>query len=171
MGVAKAVATGADVEIVGLLETRGLLAKFEPDLLKRLDATLTVVAKDLQVGAQQNLAVTGIASRAYRVRSRNRIHGFSKGVTTVKGSVAANQHWSDEPGVLARVFEFAENVRNAQPQNVARTRSMLDTLRAKYGEPGRFLWTEWDQIKGPSMATVHEEIRAIEAEYTERMGV
>lgn len=170
MGAANA-AMGADVEVVGLLETRGLLAKFEPDLLKRLDATLTVVAKELQTGAQQNLAVTGMADRAYRIRSRNRIHGFSKGVTTVSGAVASNEKWSSEPGVLARVFEFAKNVRDAQPQNVARTRSMLDTLRAKYGEPGRFLWTEWDIIKGPSMATVHEEIRAIEAEYTERMGV
>jgi hypothetical protein len=145
------------------------MARFQPDLLKRLDSTLNVVARDLKAGAQSNLARTGMTGSAYRVRTRTRAYGFSKGVTTVPGSVGPHEKWSSEPGVLARIFELAAGVRNARPENVKRTRSLIDTLNARYGSPGRFLWEAWDAKKDSYMGAVGSEIKAVEAEYTARM--
>jgi hypothetical protein len=156
------------VEVIGLSQTRGLLARFEPDLMKRLDATLSVVARDLKAGAEAKFARTG-SGNAYRIRTRNRAMGFSKGVTTQRGSVGRGEKWSSEPGVLAAIFELANKVRDAKPENVERTKSLLATLNAKYGSPGRFLWDAWDERSVAALATVDGEIKAVEAEYTARL--
>lgn len=160
---------GTAVEIANVTETRALLAKFQPDLLKELDARLTVITNDLRAGAQANLAATGMGETAYRTRTRNRIGAFSKAVTTQPGSVAHGERWSTSPGVLAAIFEFAENVRDAKPQNVRRTKNMLATLNARYGHPGRFLWQAWDDNKDWYMGEVRSTVRAVEDEYTARL--
>ena len=46
---------------------------------------------------------------------------------------------------------------------------MLATLRARYGEPGRFLWAEWDDQETQAMADVERTILDVEAEYTARL--
>jgi hypothetical protein len=71
--------------------------------------------------------------------------------------------------VLAAIFEFANGVRDARPQNVQRTKSMIATLTARYGEPGRFLWAAWDERTVASLAAVGAEIKAVEAEYSKRL--
>ena len=157
------------VEVSGLTETRALLKQFEPDLLKRLDLRLTVVARDLKSGAQSNLEKTGVSGSAYTIRTRNRVSGFSKSVKADFGSVAPREKWSSDPSVLAAIFEFANGVRDARPQNVQRTKSLIATLNARYGEPGRFLWAAWDERKVAALASVDAEIKAVEAEYTERL--
>jgi len=158
------------VDVANLTETRALLARFEPDLLKRLDRRLSAVARELKAGAQARFSATGADGSAYRVTSRARRGGFSKGVTTERGSVGPRQKWSSEPGVLATIFELANGVRDAKPENIARTRSLIDTLNARYGPPGRFLWREWDASGDRYMEQVDAEIKAVEAEYSARLG-
>jgi hypothetical protein len=158
------------VEIKGLTQTRGLMLKFEPDLLKRMDATLNAVARDLKGGAQANFAETGAGGNAYRIKTSNRVSGFSKSVTTVPGNVGRGEKWSSEPGVLAAIFETAKGVRDSQPQNVARTKSLIATLTARYGAPGRFLWPAWRDRSAAAKATISAEITALESEYTARLG-
>lgn len=160
----------AHVDVSDLAQTRALLKRLEPDLLKRLDQQLNAVARDLRSGAQSRFAQTGADGDAYVVRSRNRVSGFSKSVAARGGSVGAGEKWSTEPGVLAAIFEFANGVRNAQPQNVARTQSLIATLNARYGSPGRFLWSAWDAKSSTYMADVEAAIAAVEAEYSARLG-
>jgi hypothetical protein len=164
-------ATGmSTVEVLGVNQTRTLLARFEPDLLKRMNADLDVITRKLREGAQRNFERTGATGTAYRTRTRTRVAGFSKGVTTTPGSVARGEKWSSEPGVLARVFELANGVRNAMPQNAQRVRSLIATLNARYGQPGRFLWQEWDEQKAESLAAVKLTVEQVEAEYTRRLA-
>jgi hypothetical protein len=157
------------VEVLGLYQTKSLLAKFEPDLLKRLDRTVNLVARDLRRGAQANFQRTGAAGDAYAIRRRNRPGGFSVAVTTARGSVSPGERWSSEPGVLARIFELANKTYDSQPQNVRRTQSLIETLTRRYGKPGRFLWDAWDERKATSLARVSDEVRAVESEYAARM--
>ena len=71
--------------------------------------------------------------------------------------------------MLAAIFEFANAVRDAQPQNIPRTKSLIATLNAKYGGPGRFLWQTWDEEGLSAMAEVNAAIHAVESEYTARL--
>ena len=83
--------------------------------------------------------------------------------------MAPRAKWSTQPGALAAIFEFADGVRDARPQNVQRTKSMIATLNARYGSPGRFLWAAWDDRKVAALASIDAEIKAVEAEYTARL--
>jgi hypothetical protein len=157
------------IDLANLPETRSLLRRFEPDLLRRLDGRLNAVARDLKAGAQANFERTGASGNAYRIRTRNRVDGFSKSVTTEGGSVAPGQRWSSEPGVLAAIFELMAAPRDAQPQNVPRVRSLIATLNERYGTPGRFLWEEWDDSGEGYLSEVDAEIKAVEAEYSARL--
>ncbi|MDI9598687.1 MAG: hypothetical protein QM323_04200 [Acidobacteriota bacterium] len=157
------------IDVSGIPETRTLLKRFEPDLLKRLDTRLNAVARELRSGAQAYFERTGASGGAYRVSTRNRIGGFSKAVATVRGSVSRGDKWSTQPGVLAAIFEFMAAPRDAQPQNVPRVRSLIATLNARYGTPGRFLWQTWDDHGQSYLAEIDAEVRAVEAEYTARL--
>lgn len=158
------------VEVVGLAETRGLLARFEPDLLRRLNREVTAEAKALQQSAQANISGTGMAGDAYRIKRSTRPMGFSVSVIARKGTVGRGERWSSSPGVLAAVLEFAEGVRDARPENLTRTTNMLATLRARYGAPGRFLWDAWDGMKEASQAQLRATVAEIEAEYSARLA-
>jgi hypothetical protein len=157
------------IDLANMPQTRSLLRRFEPDLLKRLDGKLNSVARDLKAGAQANFEHTGASGTAYRIRSRNRIDGFSKSVTTAGGSVAQGQKWSTEPGVLAAIFELMNGPRDARPQNVPRVRSLVQTLNERYGTPGRFLWEHWDDEGDGYLREIGAEVKAVEAEYTARL--
>jgi len=157
------------VTVAGIPQTRALLARFEPDLMKRLDSRLNAITRGLKGAAQANFERTGASGAAYRIRTRNRVGRFSKGVTTVRGSVAPGEKWSSEPGVLAHVFELANGVRDSRPENVERTRSLIATLNARYGAPGRFLWEAWDERSDRDLRSVDAEIKAVEAEYSARL--
>jgi len=60
-------------------------------------------------------------------------------------------------------------VRDARPENVRRTQSLIDTLNAKYYSPGRFLWTAWDAEGDRAQTDVEDAVRDAEVEYTRRM--
>lgn len=157
------------IDLANMPQTRSLLRRFEPDLLKRLDSKLSSVARSLKAGAQANFEHTGASGNAYRIRTRNRIDGFSKSVMAEGGSVARGQKWSTEPGVLAAIFELMNGPRDARPQNVPRVRSLVATLNERYGTSGRFLWEEWDNSGDGYLSEVDAEIKAVEAEYTARL--
>jgi hypothetical protein len=156
------------VTVTGDYETRALLARFEPDLLKRLNLRTGAIARNLKAGAEANFSRTG-ASGGFRIRTRNRVAGFSKSVTTQPGSISPGEKWSSEPGVLATILEFANGVRDSLPQNVKRTQSLIATLNARYGPPGRNLWHAWDQQKGVALPALAAEVKAVEDEYTARL--
>ena len=157
------------VSVEGVAATRNLLREFEPDLLKRLDQRLNAVARRIRRLAQAGFEQTGAGGVAYRIRTRTRRGAFVKSIAAVRGSVARGQKWSSEPGTLAAIFEFANAVRDAKPQNVARTRNMIATLNARYGAPGRFLWQAWEQEGDRAEGEVQDAVREAEREYTRRM--
>lgn len=158
-----------NVDVAGVSATRNLLRQMEPDLLRRLDRRLNVVANRVKSVAQAKFERTGATGTAYRVRTRTRRGSFVKSIATVPGSVPRGQKWSSEPGVLASVFELANAVRDARPENVRRTQSLIETLNAKYYSPGRFLWSAWDDEGDRAQTDVEDAVREAEIEYTRRM--
>lgn len=157
------------VNTEGIPETRALLKQFEPDLLKRLDRRVNLVARDLKSGAQANFEKTGASGDAYRIRRRTRKSVSSTSVSADFGSVSPGEKWSSDPAVLAAIFELANGVRDSLPQNVPRTKSLIATLNTSYGEPGRFLWKKWDEISAASLASIATEVKDVEDEYSARM--
>jgi hypothetical protein len=151
-----------------LTETRQLLRKFDPDLLKRLDAVTQIAARRLKAGAESTFNKTG-ALGGYRIATRRSYAVTSTVVTTARGSVPRGERWSTAPGVLAAIFELMAGVRDAMPQNVKRVMSLVETLEARYGSPGRFLWDTWDYQKAETMAEIGAGIRALEDEYTAKL--
>lgn len=160
---------GASVEIDGLLETRHLLKTLRPDMLRELNRRVSGVQRRLKSGAQAKFSVTG-HNADYRVFSRTRSDGFARGVHLGPGQVARGERWSTNANVLANVFEFAANVRDAKPQNVARTQSMLATISARFGEPGRFLWSAWDDIRAESMEDIRTGVKSVEDGLSKELG-
>ena len=159
---------GVIVDTEHLTETRALLKRFDPDLLKRLDAVTQTAARRLKGGAESRFSATG-AGGGYRIRTKRTVNVTSTVVTTQRGSVSAGEKWSTAPGVLASIFELANGVRDAKPQNVRRTESLIATLNARYGATGRFLWDAWDAQKTATMAEIGAGIKSVEDEYTARM--
>lgn len=164
-----AIVYSTEVDVASVAQTRALLTRFEPDLLKRLDRRLTRVASIVKAGAQSRFERTGASGAAYRIRTRNQKGRFIKSVTTAPGSASGGEKWSGEPGVLAAILELMAGVRDAQPQNVPRTKNLISTLTSRYGSPGRFLWDSWDEHEAVAMQDVESAIREAEEEYSARM--
>ena len=97
-----------------------LLARFEPDLLKRLDSRLNAVARESSRPApRRTFERTGASGNAYRVRiAKPRRRLLEVGHDQVRQRVARARSGRAEPGVLAAIFELMAASRDAQPQNV-----------------------------------------------------
>ena len=160
---------GAAIDVANIPQTRGLLARFEPDLMKRLDSRLGAVTRDIKSGAQALFERTGATGTAYRVKSRNSVGRSRSRSRPSPAACSAGEKWSSEPGVLAAIFELMAAPRDAQPQNVERVRSLIRTLNERYGTPGRFLWETWDERGEGALKEVDAAVREAEAEYTARL--
>lgn len=152
------------IVVDGLETTRSLLKDLDATALKQVDKEVTAVARDLKGAAAASFSrMYSGADAAYTIRTRNRRDSYSKSVTTTGGTVARGERWSSQPGVLAAVMEFAANVRTANPATQARTRKMLDTVTARYGSPGRFLWDAWDAMRPDLETRVTRYVEQMEA--------
>lgn len=158
------------VEVDGLLETQYLLKKLKPEALKEMNRELGAIQRELKGKADANFSATG-ASGGYKLKSINRADSLVRSVETVGGSVPRGQKWSTKPGVLAQVFELMANVRTSNPKHVQRVQSLIATLSAKYGAPGRFLWQAYDDMGGDAVVSARsrEAIARAEAALTEEL--
>ncbi len=159
------------IDLAGLPETRRLLRRFEPDLLKRLDAKMSAAPRrDLRPAPRRNFSPTGAGGNAYRIITRNRIDGFSKSVTTVARQRRARAEVVElarRPGRHLRARGGA--ARRAAAERAARALAHRDAERA-VRRPGPLPLGGVGRRRGRSTRRRSTaEIQAVEAEYTARL--
>ena len=142
---------GAEIVIDGLEETLAALERLEPTLRRHTEKDLRHVVSSVAAGAAGRVhSRSGDTAAGYRVRSRRgmlQIHNRSVG---------------------AAILEFAGRV---SPQGkTPQGRSLIETLNAQYGSPGRILWAEWDAQQARVLSEVEAAVARAEAEIQARIG-
>jgi hypothetical protein len=135
---------GAEVEIYGL---EGLLARLErvdPELSAGLQANIDAAAGEIADEARARIHYrTGRSFRGYYVQKR-------LGMVRVRNATAG--------GVIS---EFAGRV---NPGGLtARGHTLIGTLNAAYGPPGRLVWAAWDERRARVVGRVEGLVEAAEA--------
>ena len=69
----------------------------------------------------------------------------------------SGSEWSQE-GRLSAILEFYGKVGAKSDQ----ARTCTATLNSRYGTPGRFLWSSWDEQKGSSVPRIEAAVREAE---------
>lgn len=144
---------GANIQIQGVRQTVNALIAFEPALKDRLNDEIKV-------------ALRNVSDRA---RSKYPKGSWGVSVTRKKilGSVYARSgrrgdRWGDSstaPGVRAAIFEFAgSRGEGTTPQ----ARGMIRSLNERYGSPGRFLWSSWDELGRGVLLDIQMSVREAE---------
>lgn len=156
----------AEITVTGLSETLVALKEFEPDLYKDLMAQIRAGLRAVKAGALGRHPAGAYALRTRIKSGRTTLVGGT--VVAISGGGAGND-WSDG-GRRGVIFEFAKTASGAQPQNVARTQHMLDTISGRFGSPGRFLWASWDSVGTGVRAGIVTAVKFAEAELQRRLN-
>jgi hypothetical protein len=146
----------AEIVVEGLEPLRAALKEFEPKLLKTMDREIRAVARGVTSKADANWTRTG-STPIYKIRSSSRGKRVGVRILIPGGASHASNDWS-EPSVLGAILEFFGKVGT----KTAQAASCLQTLNERYGEPGRFLWSAWDDSKDFAMDAIEASVRRAE---------
>jgi len=129
-------AYGAEIVVENLDDVLAGLEEFDPKLRRLLERDIRNAMRGVARGAASKVhSRTNETADNYRIRMR-------RGVTTLINSTRG-----------AAILEFAGKV---HPQGLTpRGRSLIQTLNASYGSPGRIAWATWDAQAPAIEATVY----------------
>lgn len=131
-----------------LAKMRHELELFAPDLKKELDKRLRVVARSIVSEAKSGIPnISGKTAASYRVKRKAR--GDDLVFSAIGGSASS------------AIIEFAQNGRTNQG------RSLVATLTARYGSPGRNLWKAYDRQNPPQQ--VQQVVTEVSREFESRV--
>jgi len=145
------VGEGVRVDSASLKRTLDELSELAPDLRKDLLGELGIIAGEIRADAASRIVSrTHESARGYKVQV-----SAGRGVRIV-GTTAG-----------AAISEFAGSVNPAGkcPQGA----SLVSTLNATYGKPGRILWAAFDARKEEMERRVAESVRHTEEALNVRM--
>lgn len=148
-----------DLRIGGIKATITALKNLAPDVKREMDREIRLVMTTVKSGAESRYP-----NGAWSVKlNAKRLFGS---VEAVAGGERADT-WSDSgPGVKAAVFEFAGKYQSGKtPQ----AKAMIESLNARYGSPGRFLWDSWDANKTRALAQIKNAVLRAERELQTRL--
>lgn len=142
-----------NVQIIGVKQTVKALKEFEPDLYKRMNSEI-----------RDSLRVVREAAKAKYPKGAWSININSK---KILGSIAASSggsrlttKWGDSsPGIKAAIFEFAGST---QPGRTPQAKGLIDSLTRRYGQPGRFLWSAWDELGPGVLSSIEQSVKRAE---------
>ena len=152
---------GTNVQILGVKETVTALRAFEPSLLKEMNSEI-------------RRSLTPVRERA---KGKYPAGVWSININTKKilGSICAasggagglKPRWGDSAGgIKAAIFEFAgSTTQGATPQ----AQGLIKSLTERYGSPGRFLWSAWDELGGGVLQNIEESVRRAERDLQANM--
>lgn len=130
------------VTAVGLASTQRVLKEIDPHLSQ---------AMDKEIRGSVN-AVRAVA----RAKAPSRTGALRRGIVTRKGAARRRGSVAWQIRSMSRqggILEFA------QVGHTPRGRSLVATLTARYGSPGRFVWEAWDETKAGVYAGMAETMR------------
>lgn len=141
------------VTATGIRSAQDTLKALDPALSKGLDRDIRGAVNDVR-GKARSLAPsrTGALRRGIVTR---------KGSARKRGAVA----WQVRSGTRqGGILEFA------QVGHTPRGRSLVATLAARYGSPGRFVWQAWDDTKSGVYSRIRATVLATEDLINARLG-
>lgn len=147
---------GANVKIEGVKQTVTALKAFEPDLHK---------AMNKEIRAQLS-RVRDRAKAKYPAGSWS-INLNQKAILGRIAATAGGGGWSNPwrslskatPGTRSAVLEFIGSSYDGSDPSV---RGLIETLNSRYGQPGRFLWSSWDELGGEVLENIKAAVEAAE---------
>ena len=142
---------GNSINVTGVRQTAAALKAFTPDVHKEMNKAIRQALNWTKDAAQ-----TKYPKGNWTVRiNKKKILGS---ISTAGGSSAAS--WADaSPGVRAAIFEFAGS---AGPGKSPQAAAMIDSLTARYGTPGRFLWAAWDDTSDMVLDSIRMVVKNAE---------
>lgn len=144
--------TGTSIDVLGVKKTIRALKAFAPEVEKRLN---NEIRKSLR--RTRDRALSKYPKGAYTVQvNAKKILGT---VLATPGGTRAKRWGDSAPGIKAAVFEFAgSRQRGETPQ----ARRMIESLNARYGQPGRFLWSAWDETGKDVLSDIKTALKRAE---------
>lgn len=135
---------GGEVEIYGLDSLLARLHRLSPQLDAELVEQINAVAGEIADEARARIHYrTGRAFRGYQVQRKANL-------VKVRNATAGGQ-----------ISEFAGS---ANPGGLTpRGATLIRTLNAAYGKPGRLVWSAWDERKDDQTAKLAALVEAAEA--------
>lgn len=143
-----------DLRVAGIKQTITALRNLAPDVKKEMDGEIREIMGTVKAGAESRYPK---GSWTVKLNSR-RLFGSVE--ATAGGDRDPNSWDKSGPGVKAAVFEFAGKY---QPGQTPQAKAMIDSLNARYGSPGRFLWDSWDANKTRALAEIRDAVKRAEA--------
>jgi hypothetical protein len=148
-----------DLRIGGIKATITALRNLAPDVKREMDKEIRSVMTTIKAGAENRYP-----GGQWLVKlNAKRLFGS---VEAVAGGERASTWRDSGPGVKAAVFEFAGKY---QPGKTPQAKAMIDSLNARYGSPGRFLWDSWDSNKVRALAQIRDAVLRAERELQTRL--
>lgn len=150
---------GTSIEIEGVGKTIRALKEFTPDIHKDMNKAIRTA-----LNWTKQAAIAKYPKGAYTVRiNKKKILGS---VATAGGASAPS--WNDAaPGVRAAIFEFAGSQQQGKsPQ----AQALIASLNSRYGTPGRFLWSAWDETGDQVTDSIRAVVKRAEARLQERLN-
>jgi len=147
-----------EISIKGLDQTVAALKAFEPDVLKAMNREIRGVVNVLRGAATGKYSATG-GGAGYALRSSSRGKKVGMRVTAIHSTGSSGSAWSSE-GRLSAILEFYGKAGSKSQQ----AQTCTATLNARYGQPGRFLWSSWDEQKGSAIPAIEAAVRKAETQ-------
>lgn len=148
-----------DLRVAGVKATITALRNLAPDVKREMDREIRSVMSTVKAGAESRYP-----GGAWSVKlNAKRLFGS---VEAISGGERGDTWRDSGPGVKASVFEFAGKY---QPGKTPQAKAMIDSLNARYGSPGRFLWDSWDDNKTRALAQIKDAVLRAERELQTRL--
>lgn len=140
------------INVAHLEQTLYLLGTIDPQLRTALDREIKHAMSEIAAVASSRIAGhgSGASARGYRVERRRggfRVRNVERG---------------------AAIAEFAGSVN--PDGRTPRGQTLIRTLSATWGKPGRLAWAAFDETKDSVFANINAAIEAVEAQVNARMG-
>lgn len=146
--------SNTNVQIIGVKQTITALRAFEPDLLKAMNKEIRESLKPVRDRAKGKYP-----NGAWSINiNQKKILGS---IAAASGGVGGLQKtWGESaPGIKAAIFEFAGSTQEGRTPQAA---GLIKALTARYGQPGRFLWSAWDELGSGVLSNIEGSVRRAE---------
>jgi hypothetical protein len=147
-------AGSTNIRIDGVKQTVAFLKDFAPEIQKAMNKTIRLALNDTKRGAEARYPK---GAWSVNINSKKILGSIS----ARSGGTRASSWADSSPGIKAAVFEFAGS---RQPGRTPQARAMIASLRARYGEPGRFLWDAWDEGGKDALDKIETAVKQAERE-------
>lgn len=139
------------IGVTGIKQTIAALKAFEPELLKSLNKE---IRQSMNIVRRAAMAKYPQGGWVVRVNNKKLL-----GSVGASGGKVAGRWGDSSPGVKAAIFEFAgSRTAGATPQ----AQGLIKTLNARYGSPGRFLWSAWDEVGDQVLLNIRDAVQRAE---------